>query len=97
MKLTRLCDAAALEDSEHGRVAERQVSIRRCPMEELIDSELARETEEQLVYSWRVEQLAKLGLSSIVANAVAGIVDWHEVARLVKKGCSPELALEIVL
>jgi hypothetical protein len=23
------------------------------------------------------------------------LVDWHEVARLVEKGCPPELALEI--
>ena len=65
-------------------------------MEELIDAEVSTESEEELLYSWRVEQLAKLGLSRIVASAVAGIVDWHEVAVLVQKGCSPELALEIV-
>jgi hypothetical protein len=52
--------------------------------------------EEALVYSWRVEQLAKLGLSNVIASAVATLVDWHEVARLVEHGCSPELALEIV-
>lgn len=52
--------------------------------------------EEALVYSWRVEQLARLGLSNVIANAVATLVDWHDVARLVERGCSPELALEIV-
>ena len=52
--------------------------------------------EEALVYSWRVEQLARLGLSNVIASAVATLVDWHEVARLVEHGCSPELALEIV-
>jgi hypothetical protein len=64
-------------------------------MEELIDIEIQNETEEVRVHAWRVEQLAKLGLSSIIADAVATLVDWHEVARLIEKGCPPELALEI--
>jgi hypothetical protein len=64
-------------------------------MEELIDIEVERESEEVRVYAWRVEQLARLGLSNVVADAVASFVDWHEVARLVEKGCPPDLALEI--
>ena len=68
-------------------------------MEELTeidsDSECARESEETRVYAWRVEQLAKLGLSTLIADAAASFVDWHEVARLVQKGCPPDLALEI--
>ena len=48
------------------------------------------------MYAWRVERLAGLGLSKLVAAAVAPLVDWHEIARLVERGCSPELALEIV-
>jgi len=32
----------------------------------------------------------------VIASAVASVVDWHEIARLVERGCSPELALEIV-
>ena len=42
------------------------------------------------------ERLSGLGLSNLVASAVAPLVDWHEMARLVERGCSPELALEIV-
>ena len=42
------------------------------------------------------EILPILGLSDIVASAIAPFVDWHEIARLVERGCSPELALEIV-
>lgn len=57
--------------------------------------ESATENEERRVYAWRIEQLAKLGLSTLIADAVADVVDWHEVARLVDKGCPPELALEI--
>jgi hypothetical protein len=64
-------------------------------MEELIDIEIEKESEEVRVYAWRVEQLAKLGFSTVIADAVANLVDWHEVARLVEKGCPPELALEI--
>jgi hypothetical protein len=64
-------------------------------MEEMMDIEIEQESEEVRVYAWRVEQLAKLGLSTVIANAVATFVDWHEVARLVEKGCAPELALEI--
>ena len=64
-------------------------------MEDLIDIESVKESEETRVYAWRVEQLAKLGLSTVIADAVASFVDWHEVARLVQKGCPPELALEI--
>ena len=64
-------------------------------MDEPIDCESARESEEVRVYAWRVEQLGKLGISNVIADAVANLVDWHDVARLVQKGCPPDLALEI--
>jgi hypothetical protein len=35
-------------------------------------------------------------LSRIVAETFADLVDWHALAELVERGCSPELALEIV-
>jgi hypothetical protein len=63
---------------------------------EEIEVEAEESAEEARIYAWRVEQLSGLGLSSVVASAVATIVDWHEIARLVERGCSPELALEIV-
>jgi hypothetical protein len=52
--------------------------------------------EEQLVIEWQLEQLEKLGVSTIKAALFAGFVDWHEIAALVSRGCSPELAVEIV-
>ena len=52
--------------------------------------------EELLVHSWRTEQLGRLGLSRILAETFADLVDWHALAELVERGCSPELALEIV-
>jgi hypothetical protein len=55
------------------------------------------ETEEtRLVHAWRTEQLRRLGLHRIIAEAFADRVDWHALAELVERGCSPELALEIV-
>ena len=54
-----------------------------------------KESEDVRVYAWRVEQLAVLGLPTVIADAVANVVDWHDVASLVDKGCPPELALEI--
>jgi hypothetical protein len=65
---------------------------------ELAETEIEVEEseEEARVYAWRVEQLLGLGLSHVIASAVAWSVDWHEIARLVERGCSPDLALEIV-
>lgn len=69
-------------------------------MDELAETEVEAEAEESeedaRVYAWRVEQLSGLGFSDVIASAVASFVDWHEIAGLVERGCSPELALEIV-
>jgi hypothetical protein len=61
-----------------------------------IEVETGESEEDARVYAWRVEQLSGLGLSGVIASAVASFVDWHEIARLVERGCSPDLALEIV-
>ena len=65
-------------------------------IDELDGVEIQESDEDTQVYAWRVERLSDLGLSNLVASAVAPLVDWHEIARLVERGCSPELALEIV-
>jgi hypothetical protein len=62
-------------------------------MEEPFENE--KESEELQVYAWRIEQLAKLGLPSLIADRVANDVDWHDVARLVDRGCPLDLAVEI--
>jgi len=43
-----------------------------------------------------VFQLNRLGIVGTLAEEYADRLDWHEVARLVRKGCPPELALHIV-
>jgi hypothetical protein len=62
------------------------------------DAELVEDAtdEELLIHAWRVEQLQGLGLPRILAETFAELVDWHEISDLVKRGCAPELALEIV-
>ena len=48
------------------------------------------------VHRWRVSQLRRLGIPGSLAEAYADRLDWHQVARLVQRGCPPELALRIV-
>jgi hypothetical protein len=48
------------------------------------------------VHDWRVSQLIRLGLAWPVAEAVADTVDWHDIAKLVKRGCPASLAVTIV-
>jgi hypothetical protein len=52
--------------------------------------------EEYVVNAWRAEQLRRLGVSPTLAEVFAGLVDWHQIANLVERGCSAQLALEIV-
>jgi hypothetical protein len=65
------------------------------PQIELVEPE-ARDDEEVLVHEWRIEQLQGLGLTAALAETFAALVDWHDIAALVQRGCPPELALEIV-
>lgn len=48
------------------------------------------------VHAWRSEQLQRLGVPRLLAEAWADLVDWHAIAELVGRGCTPELALRIV-
>ena len=56
----------------------------------------AIDPDELLVHEWRVAQLKRLGIPGPVADAAADHVDWHQIAALVKRGCPPQLALDIV-
>jgi hypothetical protein len=49
------------------------------------------------VHVWRVRQLERLGISGPLAEIFADRIDWHQIAWLVGRGCSPRLALRIVL
>jgi hypothetical protein len=53
--------------------------------------------EHDVVFGWRAEQLCRLGVDALLALELADLVDWHEVASLVERGCPPDLAVQIVL
>jgi hypothetical protein len=52
--------------------------------------------DKSVVHEWRVTQLKRLGIPWPLAEADADHVDWHQIARLIQRGCSPRLALRIV-
>jgi hypothetical protein len=54
------------------------------------------DTEAGIVHAWRVSQLIRLGLAWPVAEAIADSIDWHDVARLVRRGCPASLAVAII-
>lgn len=50
-----------------------------------------------LVHNWRVSQLTRLGVPGPLAEIYADHLDWHQVARLVQRGCPARLAIRIAL
>ena len=48
-----------------------------------------------LVHDWRVSQLTRLGIPDLLAELYADHVDWHQIARLVQRGCPALLAIRI--
>jgi hypothetical protein len=52
--------------------------------------------EKTSVHNWRASQLNRLGITWPLAELYADRIDWHQVARLVQRGCPPLLALRIV-
>ena len=65
-------------------------------MEPTVTSHEVIDHSELHVHRWRVSRLEHLGLSELLAEVYADHLDWHEVARLVHRGCPPQLALRIV-
>jgi hypothetical protein len=57
----------------------------------------AADSEELIVHIWRVTRLTRLGIPGPLAEVYADRLDWHQVARLVQRGCPPPLALRIAL
>jgi len=47
------------------------------------------------VHTWRVARLTRLGIPGPLAEVHADHLDWHQIARLVQRGCPPQLALRI--
>jgi hypothetical protein len=65
-------------------------------MEPPITGHDAISRDNRLMHNWRVSQLTRLGLPGPLAEIYADRIDWHQIARLVQRGCPPRLALRIV-
>ena len=57
-----------------------------------------RPTEQELVERWRAQELERAGFPEDLAAELAmrSDVDLHRATELLEKGCSPELAAEIL-
>jgi hypothetical protein len=63
-------------------------------------AELTRQmTERERIERWRAEELERAGFEPAAASLLAGRmdVDLHYAADLLRHGCAPQLALEILL
>jgi hypothetical protein len=59
----------------------------------------ATDTEQQRIERWRAEELERAGYDRSAAVLLAGRldVDLHYAIDLLRAGCAPELALQILL
>ena len=57
------------------------------------------ETEQERIERWRAEELERAGYEASAASLLAtrGDVDLHYAIDLLRNGCDPELALQILL
>ena len=62
-------------------------------------AEMVFESELSQVERWRIDELERAGYDARAATAIAARhdVDLHFAVDLLHKGCSPELALQILL
>jgi hypothetical protein len=62
-------------------------------------AELTQETEQERIQRWRAGELVRVGFEPTAAAALAARfdVDLHDAIALVRAGCEPELALQILL
>jgi len=86
-----LAGAIVITDYDHSIMEDRTMESTLTSTVDLDDGS----DEEILVHEWRTEQLRRLGLPRALADRFAGLVDWHQIADLVERGCAPDLALEI--
>jgi hypothetical protein len=58
-----------------------------------------QETEKERIERWRAEELVRAGFEPAAASLLAGRadVDLHYAADLLRRGCPPAVALDILL
>ena len=52
--------------------------------------------DELSAHNWRVSRLRGLGVPGALAEIYADPLDFHQIARLARRGCTPLLAIRIV-
>jgi hypothetical protein len=64
-----------------------------------VELELEFDAEAELVRIWRTEELERAGYPASEARRLADLayVDLHLATDLLRQGCSPELALKILV
>jgi hypothetical protein len=64
-----------------------------------VELELEIDAEAELVRIWRTEELERAGYEAAQARELAELsyVDLHLATDLVRRGCSPDLALKILV
>jgi hypothetical protein len=66
-------------------------------MEASATGQQAMDRDQEAVHDWRVSQLTRMGIPGTLAEVYADRIDWHQIARLIRGGCSARLALRIVV
>jgi hypothetical protein len=67
-------------------------------MAETTEAPLSNENEPAKVESWRLHILLQAGYSVALAERIAGSeVDLHDAVELLRRGCEPTTAAEILL
>ncbi len=58
-----------------------------------------RETEEDRVVTWRRQELERAGYGEEIAQMLSELryVDLHRATRLLRRGCPPQTALQILI
>ena len=56
-------------------------------MEPAITGHEAVDHDDLLVHTWRVARFTRLGIPALLAEIHADHLDWHQIARLVQRGC----------
>lgn len=64
-----------------------------------VDLDLELDAEAELVRSWRLEELERAGYAADQARELAELtyVDLHLATDLLRRGCAPELAFNILV
>jgi hypothetical protein len=74
------------------------VTTKATPMAETTETPLWNENEPAKVESWRLHTLLEAGYPVPLAERLAGSdVDLHEAVALLRRGCDPTIAVEILL